>query len=581
MRLWSVALLGLVFASFCCSSTGCFDFAALKDGLISVLGELGPKALWEARRLSQDFYKLAVPVFHHRYSIRINGRAHPHYPKLAWELDRLVRAEKHDGRSISEALEALGKSLDFLWISSTLNDAFGYCIRYTKEELPEFRIRGFLVDQLNDLSRISVLPFLLDVQVYGTEWVQCICGLADRNRLDLLNELTFPYMDSDECYCLMGTEAHASVILAGAKSLAQNEPDSKLLDELALIQFVDRRVDLGRAWRVSLVVFYHLLVKDLAYPKNMHLFNGLHESSIPFWKYLSRQNNAALLDFVVKHGDAECIFVASAFQRLVDPEKLPKAKHSVYRAAVVHFHFGPMCNPCVAQNYQSLLGNPNLDYRGISALLEYRQYVPIRRAPSYRLDGWEMLELCRRAYGAKRVDLIQRFARSLPRVLNLSSGMKNLVRRRAEDAYIKVFWDILQKMARKSCHADYYCGAPLDALKSIMFGLDYSLTSVLAMLSTVKGYRLNGKKVSAHSHILHTLIFWEAREVILAEYLERIPSEVLIDFGAFHELMCSTEYSTGFILKNIRRCGALNSKYDDVIKEFRPDIVLPEGLTFD
>lgn len=530
--------------------------------------------------MSQDFYRLAVPVFHHRYSIKINGRAHPHYSKLAWELDRLVRAEQQ-GRGISEALEALGKSLDFLWISSTLNDAFGYCIRYTKEELPEFRIRGLLVEQLNDLSRISVLPFLLDVQVYGTEWVQCICGLADRNRLDLLNEMTFPYMDSDECYCLMGTEAHASVILAGARSLAQNEPDSELLDELALIRIVDRRVDLERAWRVSLVVFHHLLLNDLPYPRNMRLFNGLHESSVPFWKYFSKKSDLTLLDFVVKHGDADCILVAGVFQRLVDPGKLPEAKYSVYRAAVVHFHFGPMCNPCVAQNYQSLLGNLNLDYRGISALLEYRQYVPIRRAPSYRLDGWEMLELCRKLYGARKVDVIQRLAKSLPRVLGLPSLMKNLVQQRAEDAYIKVFWDILQKMGRKSCHADYCCGAPLDALKSIMFGLDYSLKGALTMLSAVKGYRFNGKRVSAPIHILHTLIFWEAREEILAEYLERIPSEALIDFSAFYELMCSTKYSTGFILGNIRRCGAISSKYDDVIKEFRPDVVLPEDLAVD
>lgn len=240
MEFGLLLLLARALASRVPSDKSYQDMVVADDNMISVLAQTGPAAPCQIRLVSCDLRRLATLVLLELYGLEIAGTTYPDYSKILFSFDRLVAAANH-ASDVPAALDILKGLLDYQWIERVLVAGFGHCIRHVSgAPIIKVDLRLETVDILNDVAKISVVPYALDHRWCGPAWIYFIRAFVRRGRFDILKQLTFPGIQDDKVFMLIDAGVLVPVVDAAIKSLAANVPKSGILDMLAAAGFGSR-----------------------------------------------------------------------------------------------------------------------------------------------------------------------------------------------------------------------------------------------------------------------------------------------------------------------------------------------------
>lgn len=546
-----------------------------RDIMLNALLKLGFSDLYQTSYVTKEFRTVTKQVIRLLYSIQHNGCIFLDYSKIIYELDAMVQNAGKD-RTIAEANAALKTSPGFMGIQSVLRAQFGCCIKYGFDKLPKFHLLKEPMDVLADKHTISALPYIIDQHTNPFQWIKHIQGLIDLGRLDLLDQLTFAQINSGCFYELMTILLPESVILAAAKSLQINEPDSELLTLLDLIIFGDQTTIIPNDFVAPLCILRFLHEKKIELPVSLVLTDGLEDSSLSFWMYLmtkKKEEAAELLNLVSKHGDRLTQRLADAFYGLVPNGNFEGYQTMVYRSMLIRIRYSPLCNDQIIENYERMLEKPSkLCPDTVSAFLDCRQYQLLRPcAISENNQDWGVViyKLCRlkdKSLGLFTKRLLESFV-GVPELL------KCLVWQDEEDSYAQLVWDFMQTTGQADGIAEYCCLAPLAVLKRLLLEKYISMDDIHSMTDALHGFKWQEKLVSRELHCSYTAMFWEAPEGVIDYFLEQVPSICRLELEPVWKLILLAKYSAGLALKLMQRLGPESLCLRKKRAKFLPDLV--------
>lgn len=544
------------------------------DVLPNVFANLGFAGICQVSHVSRDFRKAADQTIRTFYGIQRDGKTFLNYTLLLREMDALVR-DMANGKSTTETADALGVCPRFLCFRHVLEARFGYCIKCAAGKLPEFALKEIYIDLLNDEHKVSVLPYILDQNIAGIRWVYLIRGLVQLGRFDLLNQMTFPTIDTRHFCELMSVPLPESVIFAAISSLQRNEPTSELANLLAFAGFGLRVALPSETSRIPLFLLRHMYENKVELPQHATFVEGLDESSIAFWMYIFTRNVEeanGLLQLVAKHGDSGSKHLASAFYGSMSDIELSDSEKDIYQAVLIHWRFSPICNGHVIQNYESMLGK----LRGIpfytacafvdcgKSQLVHSYGLKVACSISFEVIVGKM-QWSKGGHAAALMQTMLGYFIIVPRLL------KHLIQRKADNAYVKLIWN-LHKTRQPHTIDDYCCMLGLEELERLAFDRSASVEEFEEMLAMLNGFQRFGLQVSREAHVLHTVMFWEAPEGVIAHFLDQVGNDYEIEHELVWGLLRLKRYSGEFCKRLVRRCATANPGRRAELQEFRPEL---------
>lgn len=567
MLTWLIALPCLLSASLA-------PGALPKEVLDMVISKLGFADLYQLLYVSRDFWTVAHQTITTIYGIQYGGKTYLDYTMIAYELDALVQQAGKDTYT-ARATMSLRMSPPFMCLEGVLATRFGYRIKYSSMHLPKLDTRKVSLDVLDDMHKISLLPYVIDQKVDHPLWIDFVHGLVSLGRVDILGKVTFSKI-TQSCFCqLMGIALPESVLLAAARCLENSGTAPDLADWLAWIIRKDQRSPLLENRSIPLSFLGPIRERDIEVPDTCTVTSGLQEFSILFWmSVLEKQLEEArgLLWLVWRQGDYKTKLLASTLYGVVSTANLGDSEVEIYQAVLIRFRFSPLCNRNVVRNYSLMLQRMSkIGRHTIQALLDCGQYG---LAGNYILsfdfatllgplvDKMYQLgpENCRRL-----MKFVEQFA-------NAAELLKSLIRWKADNSYIRLVYDLIQATAMPHSIEYYYCCVPLDELRAIMFEPDLSRDHVLGIGGMIKELALCGLVYSKECRALYTAIYWEASENVIDCFLAQVPVERSLHCARVWGLLLLRKYSNKLCKVIIRRCGQLNSDWEAKLREFRPDL---------
>lgn len=543
-----------------------------------VFSKLGFAEIYAASYVSNGFLRLAARAFKAAYGIRRTEKIFLNYTILIQELDEQLQAAGQTS-SIVEVNATFRASPRFTCYRSILEAQFGYCFTYSTKNLPKFSLEVIPYDTLNDERRISVLPYFIEQNPLDFHAIYLIRGLVELGRFDLLCHMTFPQITLAFFNRILSTAVPDSVIRAAAKSLQKTEPELEVLSWLALAGMGTQVAPLSEDFRMPLSVFRFLHEKKVLLQESLVLIDGLEEASIPFWMSVSKaeiKDANDLLDFLIKHGDSEVKQLASAFYGPVPAIVVANLKKDVYRAMLIRFRFGFVCNEHIVSNFESMLKTlSNVGYHTACALLDCGQAQELaQHAFDYSL-GINFGPVVDKIYRSKEQGVLNQFIdKHFKRAPGGPQLLKWLIKRGADESYIQVVWDAIQIKTEPLLVEYHCCSMPLSMLKRLLLEQDISLATVWEMLRVLQGYKMDDEYVRKEVHVLYTVIFWEALEGIIDHFLDRILSDCELDYRLALGLLRMTKYSSEFLEKLLQRCGMMPIFIKEELGKFRSEMEL-------
>lgn len=265
-----------------------------------------------------------------------------------------------------------------------------------------------------------------------------------------------------------------------------------------------------------------------------------------------------LLELVLNHGDEKSKYLATAFYKPVSHIRMSRENRDVYQAMLIRFRFSPLNDADVELNYNCMLKRqPKIGYHTTCALLDCHQYSLLNRC---RLEIFKSASL-----GA----LIDRVCRLSDDRLNVLTAqlvgchtgapklLKSLILSKADDWHVQLVWNAIQ--IKKLCsNAAYYCCAPLETLKAIVFKQDILPENVQRMLVMLDGFwdAEGGEAIPREAHWLYTVMFWEASEQVISYFLAQVPGDYRLGLGFKYaeNMMRLGKYSSELLKALTRRC---------------------------
>lgn len=568
----SAALGGAAPACLVIEAAEFMTISAMPDEMVLViLKELEVYDLYPVFFVSKGFHKSASTALGNSKPYR---ESFPNYTRLAYMHNTLMRNAKRQ-HSVVEAITALQGQPIYRCILMKLMAEFGYCIKFAKGGTPIFSMSGVSLEILNDVHRISVLPYAIDQIQCSYKWISFIRELDELGRVDLLGQLTFPQIDRARYDLLRSVVLPESTILAAARRLQENGGGSELELLLGITRADPQLAPMPSDFKLPVYFVRSLHEKRFAIPEKWVFVDALEECSFSFWLHISQTDGRTadkLVRLAIKHGDDNVRRMASLFSRSVSFPILPDAQEDIYQAALIRFRFSHNCTPAISQNYRKMLctmTTNELYTRTLEALIDCRQFDLVFRYafqlfPSTYLEVYifRLRQLKDSTFAPIIGDCVQVY-KNAPQLL------KHLIWERADESQVQLVWDSIQrKSTRLHC-----CSAPLEVLEKLTLEQSISIDDAKRMLSTLEGFHEGGNHVSKEVHILGTLMFWEASEEVIAYFLDLIPDGQRFIYSSLAEFLRSTKYSTGLCKKLLGRLGQPNLKAQADLLKFRPDLV--------
>lgn len=526
--------------------------------------------LRQVSRVSTCFCRLAYRILRPGYCVEHDGKTYLNYTRLLADFDRLVenaRAEDYGAYQIEH-------------IQRTLEAEFGYCIRHSRNRVPQFCLFVLHFNILADPRKMSVLAHALDQRLRAYEWVSFVSWLIELGQTDILGQMTFGKINTACFRKLMRFALPESVVGAAVKALRQNEPASELILPLAAAGFGSEPGPLPENCSIPLFVFRYMHERGAPLPERFILVDGLQESSIPFWMHVLEQRAEeaqALLHRVMVHGDDKSKPLASAVYGPVSAVALSPPERAVYEDMLIRFRFSRICNDNVVGNYSRMLKELKVHYRATRALLDCGQYSVVDECGFYPMSEANLELLIDRMYRHRDAQLdllIQKCVRQLKEPLKL---LKCLIKRKANRSYSELVWNSICTFPPTSTSDDCSSFPPLDVLEALMFEQNIPIDSVRKMLGVLAEHEIFREQATGSASTLYTLMFWEAPENAIKHFLDLLPSDYMLDVYSVRVLLLSTKYSSGLCHKLIQCLPPMLPADLVEFLEYRPDLIGKES----
>lgn len=541
------------------------------DVLLITFLKLGLADLYRISYVSRSFRGPADQAIRVLYCSQSGEKVYPNYTLLLRELDGLVECEGGNLGTVAEASTAPKAGLPLMCIQSMLEARFGYCIKYDGEGMPTFCLREVCLDILNDEKKVSVLPYILDQNSEHPQWIRFIYGLIELGRFDLLDQLTFPKIDTDGMHELASASVPDSVLVAASKSLQKNEPALHLAGLFALAESGNQNATLPENEAAPLFLLPYLCERNISIPKSCTFILGLDPSSLRFWMYIlqDRVGKAqGMVSLVLEQGDTKAKYLVSVFSELVSVTGAQCYEMDVYQAMLIRFRFSSICNGYVVQNYEQMRERPlTIGYHTTWALLDCEQYELAQWYSSTYIYAADFEPFIGKMYRLKNGDLEAFIPRCFQNYWDAPNLLKHLIQRRAEPAYIWFIWEaIIGQLTRAT--GWQCCSVSLATLQRLAYEQDISVPNVQEILCMLAGFQdRDGNEISREVHVLYMVMFWEAPEEVIDHFLDLVPHDLKLDDELIWGLLLVTKYSVGF-------CGKLAARLQETEDqiELRPDL---------
>lgn len=593
---------------------------------LNIFAQLGFGGLYHASLVSKHFYKLAYRILLPSYGYKFDGRNHLCYTRILDALEELVyQAEEVHG--LGKAHTALQGSLDYMCLKLVVNDKFGHCIHYSEGSIPRFVLQAVTLDILNDVHRISALPYILDQALGDPEWIYYVRGLADLGRVDLLQQMTFPGMDFAQFQQLMSVFLPESVVMAAVKSLQANEPQMPLSSLFSFVESGGQADLMPEDQPQPLFILRHLQERSIPVPDSWMFIDGLEEHSISFWMYLlaqkSDQARRLLLELVLKHGDGRTRLLAIVFDQLISENNSgmtnsdlgQSMETDVYQAMLLHFRSLFPDNVLVGKNCAVMLERLQAtQYHTKCALIDFGQPHLIETKKFQYSEAIVFEALASKMYRIRNDSLNPFLYHCFSQVRNATHLLKNLVLRKANESYIGLMWKAVIMQSHDLCADDSLIYAPLESLQRLAFAKDVSVSAAEEILciqdeleqdmsiddsehmrilleefesdssdddmrelhAAVEWFGLN-IVVPDEARNLYTVMFWEASEKIIWHFLGQLPGDYLLDYNRVLHFVLLNKHSPQLCVELLKRQELETSTHLDMraaqLGHFRPDMV--------
>lgn len=591
-----------------------------------IFAQLGFAGLYQTSHVSKHFHKLAHHLLMPLYGYKYAGKIFLCYSRMFRALEKLEH-EAFDMHGSDKVYTVLQSSPDYMCLKLVVQAKFGSCIYYNQDSLPIFNLHKVTLDILNDVHRISALPYILDQTIDDPDWIYYICGLAELKRIDLLEQMTFPGIRASTFYQLMQAFLPESVVMNAVSSLLANEPQEQLSKALAFVRSSGQADLAPQNQQQPLFILRHLHEKSIPVPETWVFIDGLEEHSISFWMYvlaLEPEEVDGLLNLVLKHGDDNTKLLASAFYEpffasdsaMVVYSSGQVAEVDICQAMLIRFHFTFTENAHLYINYEAMLERlENTGYHTACALLDCDQTYLIKTEMTLRSLNFNFEALAVKMYRIKDGGQDLFLEHCLSKLPHAATMLKNLIKRKADKLYIDSVWRSIRKRSHDSCCDDISCYAPVEMLANLTSVDDFSVSEteeILAMqdefeqntpfvgseetpsmldvsdddtfidnveelLSILDGFEDLSSLAAEELRALYTVMFWEAPEQVIWHFLGQLPEGCLLDYGHVLRFILLEKYSPKLCLKLLEhqesKSGLLMQQLVVQVSHFRPDII--------
>lgn len=517
-----------------------------KDPLTASLSGLDILGLYNGLAASKGFKAILLPILQSRYGIRCNGKIYLHYTTVLEKFDA-PEVAAFDGQVAVGAKRMLEGTPELINIKAVLEAEFGFCICDCGEKL-RFLPKLELLQMLSDAKKVSALPYCLDQNPESGEWIYCIRGLVELDRVDLLGLMKFPAIKEHHFYKLLSVSLPKSVLLAAVRALQRSEPDLPVLELLAFAVLREKDA-CALEGPVPLFILQHMYESHMDVPTNWVFTGGLLEQSISFWTYLmgkKPEEVKELLHIIMTQGDPDTTCLASVFHGEVLSDDIPAAAKDVYQAILTRFNASLHRNVYVTTNFNLMMqSQPEIGYHSMRALLGCGNFKQIGQC-TLQLTLEELMDAMYQPGIGNLLPLVDGYLWKNQRPAFL---LKNLLKRNADDLYIQFVWDWAQNYHIADFIDGNCCLLPVDSMRRFMFEENMSVHDAEEILSEVQAYQGVNGMVSREAASLYMAIFWEAPENVILHFLSKVDPDYKLDFmhawGVYHLKKYSPELWKG------------------------------------
>lgn len=545
------------------------------DMQFKVFSEFGFAGLLQASKVSPHFAKLTGQILVRAYCLLYNGKIYLNYTTLLYEFDRLVQAAE---QAISEgdSDEASKWLYQIRIIQSVIEAKFGYSMKQPQGDLPEFFLHGLDWDLINDPSKITVLPYVIDVNINGNAVVYLVRGLYDLKRFDLLDQLTFSAIRKDGFDMLLSFALPDYLIERAAMALQRNEPDSKLSDLLAFAGFGAQEKPLLTHTYVPLFTLRYFSEREISFPTEWRFIDGLKESSIGFWTHVSKGGPGVekILDLVRAHGDTGAKHLANAFCGPVGAIELYEDEQDVYQAMLTHCHFNSDYNGHVTRNYKSMLeGLTQIGYHTACAFLTFGNYNILFKYPHEQMFGGYRSEyFIHRVYRIQSSLLSPLLLKYLRRSSIAPELLELMLREEAKESCVLPVWRLAQIPGQWHGASSLGCVAPLAVLKRLALGPEISIEDAQGMLGMLTKLVCQKKMIPKEAHVLYVLMFWGAPEHVVEHFFDLVPSGFQLEHRFVQRYLLKKMCSKELAVKLLQRTASIPGYALTELQLYWPDL---------
>lgn len=262
---------------------------------------------------------------------------------------------------------------------------------------------------------------------------------------------------------------------------------------------------------------------------------------------------------VKKKADESIGLLLSSFEEPNVISRVKQEDRDVYQAILIYMHVGSMSNQNVKENFDAMIQEGFFRVNSLRAAFDCKQYNLLATVGNngMSLHSCGIVGFIEAVYQAGHVGLVAQIAQNSLVSSDLTAYVKSLVLLKAnDDSYTQICWGALAAL-QSWYHPSHCFSAPLAVLRRLATGQEFSPTDVEEMLREANGYFCS-RKVSRELHIVHTLMFWEASE--------------MIDGKVFLSVWFSSKYSDDFIRTSVKRCNLLASNTGSSLWLFRCDL---------
>lgn len=492
-----------------------------------------------------------------------------------------------NGRGQAQARTFLAGSEKFLALSRTLKHVVGGRVKYIGQEFTKFDLHGVPLEILNSEQLISALPYILDHADAFGQYACFICGLVDRGRFDLLEQMAFTTVDSFRFAKLPSMLLPESLLIAAAKSAQKNSETSNVAN--MLISACDHQSIPPSSQQAPLFILRHWYMRAISIPDGFVFYDGLAESSLSLWLYVLTQGPAKakeLLNLVWKHGDPRAKLLAKLFcvpesdDELGDTSELldsvrkdASAEKSesldVYQAMLIRFRFSEICNLKVTRDYERMLERLDMRYHTVRALLDFGQFHLISPILSY-MGEYGHSALAARMYQLMDERLSAPIRACFSGAYGAPETLKYLLKSKMRESYVQLVWEAIQSSKNHASLTTALCQLPVSVLRRFALEKNLSVKSVQEMLGTPEETLLSERAISREAYIIHVVLFWELPESVVCHLLDQSPNEMRLKFELVRDFILETWCSVELYKKLMERVEEPFD--DDILDEFEEEI---------